>query len=480
MAFYLFYFVWSFCLLSESTIFLILGRKRIREWAQVDWERKCNEASGDTAEVLRNLVHLIVLPNYKEPVSVLSDTMEFLASHTYAKEKYIICLAMEQAESDSLSKANQLTARFSQSFKRILVTTHPVGLPGESRGKAPNVSWAVESSLKLLSEYRMEDILVTVCDADTHFLNDYFLCLSYTFASGVDRQNMMFAAPISFYSNALEVPSLVRVADMIWSITVTQQMSTGRRVRFPCSAYSIAMKLAHRVGFWDTGPEAIGEDVHMFLKCLFKTRGEARIETIYIPVGCFNICGDSWLKSVRARYDQMVRHLWGTFDLVYVIQQSILVKDMSYSLKLWAFYEMIKVRLVPATLTYSVMILPTVLRLVFPVYSTEPYISIFGALMFIQVIFLFPGIGTSVAYELMHKDIVTQAVAKGAAQPSQRRQWKHIIIDWILFPLVSVGFFFVCSIHVHIRQFFTDNINYQVAQKPTTPKHLQEVLVNSS
>lgn len=37
------------------------------------------------------------------------------------------------------------------------------------------------------------------------------------------------------------------------------------------------MALATKVGFWDAGPQAIGEDMHMFIKSLFDTKGHVRI-----------------------------------------------------------------------------------------------------------------------------------------------------------------------------------------------------------
>jgi len=344
----------------------------MKEYSLVDWERKCKDATGQTKEILDDLVHLIILPNYKEPMEVLTDTMQMLADHTYAKEKYIICLAMEQAEEGCRGKAEKLVKSFQKRFLRIVVTFHPAGLPGEARGKGPNVSWGVENSMKILTQYKPENILVTVCDADTHFINDYFTCLSYTFATTHDRKNVVFGIPISFYGNALDVPAPVRVTDMVWTITVTQQLSTGRHVRFPCSCYSLSMFLAHRVGFWDKGPEAIGEDAHMFLKCLFKTSGEARIETIYIPAGCYNVCDDTWLGSIKARYDQMFRHLWGTIDLAYIIQHSFIMKDMPFSLKFWAFYEMFKVRVLPPTLTWVIVFAPIFMKSNYPIYSEEP------------------------------------------------------------------------------------------------------------
>ena len=45
------------------------------------------------------------------------------------------------------------------------------------------------------------------------------------------------------------------------------------------------MALATRVGFWDAGPQAIGEDMHMFLKTLFDTKGHVRDRAILVHLG---------------------------------------------------------------------------------------------------------------------------------------------------------------------------------------------------
>jgi len=468
LACYIAYSVWSITLLIESTTCFMRGKRLMNENSLIDWDRKCREASGKSREILDDLVHLIVLPNYKEPIEVLSETMQLLSDHTHAKEKYIVCLAMEEAELGCRIKADQLMARFKDRFSKILVTVHPAGLPGEARGKGPNVSWAVENSMKMLTQHRLEDIMVTVCDADTHFLNDYFSCLSYTYSNTTDRKNVMFGIPISFYGNALDVPAAVRVTDMIWTITVTQQLSTGRHVRFPCSCYSLSMYLANRVGFWDKGPEAIGEDAHMFLKCLFKTNGEARIETIYVPAGCYNVFGDTWGGSIKARYDQMFRHLWGTIDLAYVLQQSFIMKEMPLSVKLYALYEMFKVRLLPPTLTWVIVIVPAIMRTFFDEYKEAPYSDILNIISVVQVICFLPYFFTAFYYENLHRNIVDQAISRGAALPSHKRTRKHFLLDWFVFPFVSLFFLTTCALHVQLKQFFTDHLSYQVAPKPTT------------
>lgn len=42
-------------------------------------------------------------------------------------------------------------------------------------------------------------------------------------------------------------------------------MYDGSRAKLPTSAYAMSTALASRIGFWDAGPEAIGEDLHVRL-----------------------------------------------------------------------------------------------------------------------------------------------------------------------------------------------------------------------
>jgi len=238
------------------------------------------------------------------------------------------------------------------------------------------------------------------------------------------------------------------------------------------------MDLCNAVGFWDKGPEAIGEDAHMFLKVLFKTSGKARIETIYVPAGCYNVCDDSWLGSIRARYNQMYRHLWGTFDLAYIVQQSIIMKEMDMQRAALAFYEMFKVRILPPTLTYSIGIVPAVIKYYYPVYSLYPFNLIMFCLAAVQVVCIVPYVACAIYYEILHRGIVNQAIARGTAMPEHRRKFKHFIGDWLIFPVISVLFYTVCSIHVQFNQFFTDSLSYEVAPKPAaSTRPLEEVVV---
>ena len=86
------------------------------------------------------------------------------------------------------------------------------------------------------------------------------------------------------------------------------------------------MTLAGQVGGWDTGPESVGEDMHMFLKCYFKTKGQCQVKIIYSPASQSNVHSDA--KGIRgtyvnlnSRYKQALRHMWGSLDSGYAVQK---------------------------------------------------------------------------------------------------------------------------------------------------------------
>ena len=88
------------------------------------------------------------------------------------------------------------------------------------------------------------------------------------------------------------------------------------------------MTLAGQVGGWDTGPESVGEDMHMYLKCYFKTKGHCQVKIIYSPASQSNVHSDE--KGIRgvyanlnSRYKQALRHMWGSLDSGYAIQKGI-------------------------------------------------------------------------------------------------------------------------------------------------------------
>lgn len=108
-------------------------------------------------------------------------------------------------------------------------------------------------------------------DADSCFASDFFSACASKFISSPPsiRSNQMFISPIFFDRNANSVASPVVMADMLWCAAGMGTMYEGSGAKLPTSAYAMTHELAARVGFWDAGPEAIGEDLHVGFSLLF-------------------------------------------------------------------------------------------------------------------------------------------------------------------------------------------------------------------
>ncbi|KAJ3043586.1 hypothetical protein HDV00_004687 [Rhizophlyctis rosea] len=308
-------------------------------YSVTDWLQKyCDETGtvdgNDTRHDLpyEHVTHIIILPNYKEDIDTLRETLDVLASHTRAVTQYRVCLAMEETEKGCEEKAQGLMNLYAESFYEITYTVHPAGRPGEIRGKSSNVAWASSQMALRTGGYggRHEHEILTVMDADTCFAEDYFTAATYhyTVASPEQRKIMMFAPSTVFDRNSNNVPVFVRVTDMFWSIGVISNLYPSSSVKIPCSAYSVSMELAMAVNFWDAGPEAIGEDMHMYLKCFFATEGRVIVKSIFSPASQCNVEGsgtgfNGYVSYMRARYTQAKRHMWGSLDSGFVMRNLI-------------------------------------------------------------------------------------------------------------------------------------------------------------
>ena len=162
-----------------------------------------------------------MIPNYKEDMPVLHETLDTLASHPHALASYRIVLAMEAREQDSTSKAHTLIDLYSAKFLEITYTSHPPNIPGESAGKSSNLAWASRDIASRLAGdvERQERTVITVLDSDSSLAGDYFAAVAARFVDvkgKEDREKMMFVTPIVFDRNAKDVPMPVRIVDIFW------------------------------------------------------------------------------------------------------------------------------------------------------------------------------------------------------------------------------------------------------------------------
>ncbi|RMZ83233.1 hypothetical protein DV738_g1238, partial [Chaetothyriales sp. CBS 135597] len=311
---------------------LILATRRATRtvWAaHLDFRADQTRTSEAEDAVLPPVTHVIIIPCYKESVETIEETLAVLASHRDARQAYCVYLAMEERDASAASISSQMVTLYTGRFMEIKTTFHPAGLPGESAGKSSNVSWAAREVIRSYPEESdQRDILVTVMDSDSHLLDQYFQLLRARHSE--NRQSHSYALyvpPIVFDRNAGHVPRLVRVADLMWcgaGLSCFQTDSQGSGIVIPTSVYTLSLPLVRLADGWDAGPTAIGEDMHMMLKCYFATRGEIHIESVGSPASLCNVSVSrtglgGWLEHHCARYSQGLRHMWGALDSGYAL-----------------------------------------------------------------------------------------------------------------------------------------------------------------
>lgn len=140
------------------------------------------------------------------------------------------------------------------------------------------------------------------------------------------RHNFIYAPNQIYTRNHLDVPIVTRTFDQLHSCMHHSNMLSIFDCGFPLSNYTLSFNLIKKIGFWDTCPDAIGEDFHTTIKAFWKNPGNVETFCIYACFNQVNIqTGKGYLADIEARFWQAERHARGVADVAYQI--NMLVKQ---------------------------------------------------------------------------------------------------------------------------------------------------------
>lgn len=287
-----------------------------------------NQLDGSKTELEWNDVfHVVMVPNYKTPLSILTGTIQQLQHFSLAKTNMGICLAFEEREAGAEDKARQLKNQFGSSFRFITATYHPPNLPNHVPGKSSNECWAFSELVKEMEHkhgFSSSDprVIITVIDDDSEMHSNYFEALSYKFLrmDETRRYLTLWQSPVTHFKNYVTQPNIVRA--MSWCASLHELACLANRMdcHVPFSSYSLSLILASAVGGWD--PDFISEDWHMMAKCSIKTQGRTKCEPIFLPLLNYAPEEDTWCGTLGARWTQALRHALGVSEIVYVFSKT--------------------------------------------------------------------------------------------------------------------------------------------------------------
>ena len=309
----------------------VRGLGLIKQAEQQDWPQYYTENKTAQSLPLEDVWHIVLVPNYKEPLSLLRRTLDALAGAYRAKERMVIVLAMEAAEADCARKAELLQEEYADKFALLDYTVHPRGLPGEMQCKSANISWAIRTIHRRLQQrpgFEMDNVCVTTMDADTRWHDQYFEALSVKFALNPQRHVTFWQAPIRYHGKIWEINPLLRIVNAYATAIELAYLAAPWWRALPMSSYSLSLRLLHESGYWDR--DVIADEWHMFIKAYFSQDGDVQLEQIMLPFIADASVGETLLDELRERYQQTLRHAWGSKEVGYMVAKMIDHPEMNF------------------------------------------------------------------------------------------------------------------------------------------------------
>lgn len=288
--------------------------KRLKHNMKLDWQKMLVNLKYE------HLHHMIILPYYTESLEVIEGSIKSLLTSKYKKSKMIVVLASEmRAGEEAYEYALLMQKKYSDQFGHFIISRHPSDLPGEIKGKGPNITHAAEfARTEVLDAHSIgyQNVIVSAFDIDTVVGNQYFGCLTWHFMTHETPYNVSFQ-PIPLYNNNVwNTPAISRVAAMtstFWQMI--QQERPEKLVSF--SSHSLSFKALHEVGYWQKN--MISDDSRIFFNLFLHNDGNYAVVPLSYPVSMDANLAPTWFQTVKNIYKQHFRWMWGVENIPYML-----------------------------------------------------------------------------------------------------------------------------------------------------------------
>ncbi len=436
--------------------------KKMQEHIRTDWLSQVRNLQPTTNNLQlswNDIYHLVILPFYNEPYEVMRESVASIAKSNYPKEKIIVVLAREERVGEEAKIVTEkLEQEFGTTFFRLLVTSHPVDIPGEFPGKGSNESFAAREAKKFLIDplrIPYERVIVSSFDSDTKVYPDYFACVTYRYLTVFDPLHASYQ-PIPVYNNNIwSSPALSRV--VATSGTFWQMMQQARPERLTTfSSHSMSFKAIVEMDFWNT--KNVSEDSRIFWKALLFYDGEYRVVPLYYPVSLEANVAPTFWQTAQNVYRQQRRWGWGVENIPYTFFGFLKNKKISLGTKLYYGFNQLEGFWSWATNSLLIFLLgwmPVVLGGTAFNTSVLSY-NLPRITRLLMTVAMF-GLVTSAIYS-------TQLLPpRPAGHPVRKYLW--MVLQWILVPFVIVFFGSFPGLEAQTRLMFGKYMNFWVTPK---------------
>lgn len=433
---------WFFRTLQMS-FHLIMGFIQYRKAIEIDWLASLKKSFPKSWD---QTIHLVFIPMYKEDYSIVEATIKALIASDYPIKSILpVVCTEERAGEVAQTTASQIKTTYGSLFYDFYTTTHPSDLPGEVRGKGPNITFAAKQVVpEVLKSVPTQRILVTTLDADNRVDPKYFSCVTQAFLASDDPKHSSYQPLSLYFNNIWDVPLFIRVVALGASFWVMVQTTRPGHLR-NFSAHSQSLEGLIASDYWSVA--TIVEDGHQYWRSLFRFGGKHHVIPIFVPIYQDAVLSYDLKATIREQYLQKRRWAWGVSDISYVFYHNLKDRGMTWLEKWSQFLRLLEGHYSWATTSILLSVvgwIPLVINQTFQQ-------TVFGYNFpnYYSKILTIAGIGMIVSLT-----ISTLILPK----PKSNRKGWMMLLDWLcaplLLPLTSIFFGAIPAIDSQTRLMF--------------------------
>jgi len=403
----------------------------------------------------RGVEHFIIIPNYKEPLYKLNETITALTKSDYPYKNLHLVLAFELREKEATEKAEKLLSKWSSEFKDIICVYHEL-VAGEVPGKASNQTCAakVVETYCDAHGYNFKRTIITICDADSLLPPNFFSYMTTEFLQDKDRDYHFYWAPVLLYNNFWQLPFFVRMQATLSSILRLAFLSQKNNL-IQISTYSTNLWMLKQIGYWDV--DIIPEDWHIYYQAFFKFGEKVVTKPLYTIVNGDAVFSGNTKKTFFSRYEQEKRWAWGVTDISYFWNNMFTSKHIRSFAKAKKFFYLFETHLLWPTAFFILTISGWIPPLINPVFNR----TVLGFIL-PQLTGFILTLATAMLILYIYLDI---KLRNRLNQKAKLSQLPLFFVQWYLLPIVSFVLSSLPALHAHTRLLFGKKITYKVTEK---------------
>ncbi|MEI8143382.1 MAG: glycosyltransferase family 2 protein [Candidatus Berkelbacteria bacterium] len=423
-AVYMIFFI-SYWLVKTYTMSyrMIWGYRNYVRETSTDWADKL--AKLVPADDWRKIYHLVIVPTYKEDISILRSSIKSVIASQFPPENIIYVLATEERDFARAKEYGEIiVSENKDKLFHVATFMHPKDMPGEIVGKGGNINFAARSILSFIDEKKIpyENVVVTTMDVDHIVDKKYFADLTFKYVTDEDPIHKSFQPLPMFFNNIWDVPTLNRLIAMgssFWQLIVATRPSRLRN--FSAHAQSLAALI--QTDFWSA--ETIVEDGHQYWRSYFRFDGHYEVVPLYTPIYQDAVLADTLKETLREQYLQKRRWSWGVSDIPYVMEKTFGNKKIPF-IDRWANALILWDAHLSWSTSSIILAFSSWLPLLFNQQFKTDILSFSFLYVYVRMLWI--------AWGGM---IITLCISTLLAPPKRgKKPVKRIIMDWIMTPIL--------------------------------------------